>query len=98
MNKVAKGRIVLYRQHADQEPHAAIIVKVWNPSCVNLKVFDENGEDYRATSATLGDGVGQFSFPVIEREAQPSPSPTGDGGAPRIGDGTNTLKPTGNTE
>lgn len=38
---------------ADGEPHAAIIVRVWNDRLVNLTVFDRQGYTVARTSVTL---------------------------------------------
>lgn len=60
---VTKGRIVYYLQHAGEEPHVALVVKVWSNECVNLKVTDEYGQDYFQSSVCKGTGVGQWLYP-----------------------------------
>ncbi|HET8550883.1 MAG TPA: hypothetical protein VFM97_00215 [Gammaproteobacteria bacterium] len=73
--KPSLGRIVRFRL-ADSEPSVngdarefpAIIVRVWSDTCVNLKVFTDEGQDRWITSVPLHqDDVGKpYScwFPV----------------------------------
>jgi hypothetical protein len=70
------GRIVLYRpgsfdppelQHNLPEVLPAIITRVWSDTCVNLKVFtDGSAAVVSKTSVVLGDGAGQWSWPVSQ--------------------------------
>ena len=74
--KVAVGRIVLYRPNSDDKSswggntHAgdlvpAIIVAVFSPICVNLRVFgDAQICTPWVTSSVRGDEPGQWNFPV----------------------------------
>lgn len=67
------GRIVLYkptstdaihfRNWKDSEVLPAIIVMVWDATCVNLKVFDNGPTDALKTSVLLGDEPGQWNWP-----------------------------------
>ncbi len=43
-----------------------IIVAVWSESCVNGQVFLDGNDTLWKTSASLGGGVGSWSWPVIE--------------------------------
>ena len=47
----------------------AIIVAVWNDTCVNLKVIADGQSlsDFWKTSATQGDQDGQWNWPVIKK-------------------------------
>lgn len=45
----------------------AMIVAVWGPTVVNLKVFLDGHGDIWVTSATLGDDPGQWNWPVIKK-------------------------------
>lgn len=54
------GRIVLYTPHTTEvmayqpgDKLAAIIVKVWSDTCVNLAVFDGNGDVMNGISVPL---------------------------------------------
>lgn len=60
--KPTKGRIVFFHA-ADGEPLAAIIVKVWNDTCVNLAVIDESGTLSARTSVVQGDEPGKWNWP-----------------------------------
>ena len=79
--KIAIGRIVLYRPtledkhawggtysdvHRDTPVASpAIIVAVWSPTCVNLRVFvDDATNPPWVTSSVRGDEPGQWNFPV----------------------------------
>lgn len=47
--KPTVGRVVLFypRGHQpNEQPHAAIIAHVWSDTCVNLAIFDANGQPY----------------------------------------------------
>lgn len=58
MNKPSVARNVHYNAGNDQSPRwlAALITAVHSDECVNLAVFDENGEHYGGqTSVTLGE-------------------------------------------
>jgi hypothetical protein len=47
--KPTVGRIVHFHDH-DQQPLAAMVVKVWNEHMVDLTVFSEGGTTYARTS------------------------------------------------
>ena len=73
--KPTVGRIVHYRAYnnntKDNQPFAAIIVKVWSDTCVNLQVFDD-GADGPELGLLVGDQVAlRTSVPFDD-----SPSPT----------------------
>lgn len=59
------GRIVHFYRHgktqkdAGEQPEAAIIAHVWSESCVNLSVFNANGESRGVTSVPLFQGDGE---------------------------------------
>ena len=60
--KPTVGRVVWYRKgtHEDlatigDQPAAAIITGVWSDTCVNLVVFDANGDRHGRTSVLLLD-------------------------------------------
>lgn len=66
---VTVGRIVHYREFADVEcdcvaTRAALVVHVWGPECCNLIVYGRDGSTTVRTSATKGEGVGTWSYPV----------------------------------
>ena len=42
-----------FARHNDDEPYAAIIVRVWSDFLVNLSVFDANGVAHSRTSVPL---------------------------------------------
>lgn len=49
MIKPTVGRVVWYypKGHTNgEQPHAAIIAHVWSDTCVNLAIFDANGQPY----------------------------------------------------
>lgn len=45
----------------------AIIVAAWSDTCVNLKAIGDSDTNLWVTSASQGDGEGQWSWPVIEK-------------------------------
>ena len=47
------GRIVWFYTRNSQEEHAAIVVKVWSDTMVNLCVFGKNGNTRSETSVQL---------------------------------------------
>lgn len=48
---------------ADECP--AVIVRVWSDTCVNLRLLnDGRGDAPWVTSATIGDGEGQWNWPA----------------------------------
>lgn len=63
------GRIVHYRPIADEFKNneadlaPAIVVRVWGPDTVNLRIFTDGGEVIWKTSVVQGDGAGQWSWP-----------------------------------
>lgn len=59
---VTIGRQVLFQQH-EGVFHTALVCKVWDNEGVNLKVTDENGDDYVVRSCNKGTDVGEWSFP-----------------------------------
>lgn len=71
--KPSIGRIVIF--HCDEQqiekmnnyqPDApAVITAVWGDECVNLKVLLDGENTLWITSATLGTGERQWSWPVI---------------------------------
>lgn len=58
------GRVVLYHppfvadSGTNEKTHAAIVCHVWSDTCVNLAIFDSDGEPYSATSVFLFQGDG----------------------------------------
>jgi hypothetical protein len=42
----------------------AVIVAVWGPTCVNLKVMTDGVNDLWVTSAQQGENEGQWNWPV----------------------------------
>lgn len=46
------------------DPLPAVIVRVWSDTCVNLKVITDGPVDKWITSATQGDGLGQWNWPA----------------------------------
>lgn len=50
----------------EQKQLPAIIVAVWGPECVNLKVMLDGHGDLWKTSAGMGDHEGGWSWPVKE--------------------------------
>lgn len=71
--KPSIGRIVIF--HCDEQqreemnnhqPDApAVITAVWNDECVNLKVLLDGENTLWITSAALGTGEREWSWPVI---------------------------------
>lgn len=59
MMKPTVGRIVYYK---DGEHQAAIITKVWSDTCVNLTVFNGNGNTEYHTSVVNGVEGGQWDW------------------------------------
>lgn len=60
MIKPTVGRVVWYRPfasdlgpHPYDQPLAALVAHVWSDTCVNLAVFDANGNQYNKTSVLL---------------------------------------------
>jgi hypothetical protein len=56
------GRVVLYHPpeaHPDVEHLAAIVTYVWSSECVNLVVFDANGEPFARKGIFLFQGEGE---------------------------------------
>jgi len=54
-----------------QDTLPAMIVAVWNDTCVNLKVFvDGHIKDLWITSAVQGDQEGQWNWPKIDNEVK----------------------------
>lgn len=65
-----KGRVVMYYAHVNDQivEHTAHVVQVWGTTpdaCVNLAVFDENGQLYAKTSVSRGgpDKPGTWNWP-----------------------------------
>ena len=56
------GRIVHYKLD-DGKLVPAIITKVWNEVCVNLRVFMDSKEIDHTTSVMEGEDVGQWVWP-----------------------------------
>lgn len=55
--KASVGRIVIVNGNA------AIIVKVWSDTCVNVNVFNAEGGNSFVSSASYGTDVNQWSWP-----------------------------------
>lgn len=60
MIKPTVGRIVWYHPakadpgpNPGDQPLAAIVTHVWSDTCINLAVFDANGQTYNRTSVLL---------------------------------------------
>lgn len=51
------GRVVHYVDHVTGKHFAAVIVHVWSDTCVNLAVFDSNGNLNPKTSVTLDEAT-----------------------------------------
>jgi hypothetical protein len=49
-----------------QDKLPAIIVAVWSPECVNLKVITDGNLDLWVTSSLKGDQPYNWDYPVIE--------------------------------
>ena len=69
------GRIVIYNvpdyvkngiNGNKQTKLPAIIVAVWSETTVNLKVITDGQNDVWVTSSSIGDGLGQWNWPVKE--------------------------------
>jgi hypothetical protein len=60
MIKPTIGRVVWYWPTGDtsNQPHAAIIARVWSDEMVNLAAFDGSGVSYSRTSVPLYQGEG----------------------------------------
>jgi hypothetical protein len=57
------GRIMTYKTSTEELP--AIVVKVYSPTTLNLKVFlDNGGPDLHVTSVPEGTTVGCWHWPV----------------------------------
>ena len=54
------GRIVYYKNNVKEQ--AAIITEVWSDRCVNLTVFNGNGNVEYHTSVVRGYGSGQWDW------------------------------------
>jgi hypothetical protein len=64
------GRVVHYNVTEDERENCnyasvlpAMIVRVWSDECVNLKVLNDEKEDFWRTSAVLGDQEGEWFWP-----------------------------------
>ena len=82
MSKVKLGLIVNYKtteqdqksmsEHSRvcnvQEELPAVVVKVWGPECVNLKVFHDGQGDTWVTSSLQGDTPGSWNFLPEEKK------------------------------
>ena len=57
---VSLCRMVVYHSnvHGHVEDHAAVVIRVYSPSCAKLKVFGPNG-DYTVDSVVQGEEYGQ---------------------------------------
>lgn len=55
MIKPTIGRVVWFHRGSESQdqPHPAIVCYVHSDTCVNLAVFDANGNQYSVTSVTL---------------------------------------------
>jgi hypothetical protein len=48
------GRVVWYHPaEPHDQPHPALVCHVWSDTCVNLAIFDANGNQYSMTSVLL---------------------------------------------
>lgn len=73
--KPSIGRIVIFhcdetqkeKQNNYQSDAPAIITAVWSDECVNLKVMLDGEATLWRTSATLGTGELQWSWPTIQQ-------------------------------
>lgn len=66
--KPSLRRMVAFLEYADVEcdrlvERAAMIVHVWSDTCVNLVVWDSNGDARAMTSVTQGTGHRSWSWP-----------------------------------
>lgn len=82
MGKVKLGMIVNYKtteqdqkkmsEHSSvcnvQAELPAVVVKVWGPECVNLKVFHDGVGETWATSSLQGDAPGNWDFITEEKK------------------------------
>jgi hypothetical protein len=66
--KPTVGRVVYFHNEVDGAECAAIVVHVWNDSCVNLVVFDHNGVGRGVTSVTQGDQPRQWDWMIYQKE------------------------------
>lgn len=62
-------RMVAYYEYTDVEcdrlvERAAMIVHVWSDTCVNLVVWDANGDSRAMSSVTLGTGHRSWAWPA----------------------------------
>lgn len=60
--KPTVGRIV-HIHVENEQPLAAIIVHVWNDTCVNVTAFSSNGDPVGKTSVLYGPGPGNWAWP-----------------------------------
>ena len=60
----ADGSALDASSHNYAEVVPAVIVRVWSPSCVNLKVFADGPATPWHTSVNFGDQPGQWSWPT----------------------------------
>jgi hypothetical protein len=62
MIKPTIGRVLWYHpvgSTAEEQPLAAVVAHMWSDTCVNLAVFNANGEARNATSVLLYQGEGE---------------------------------------
>jgi hypothetical protein len=64
------GRVVHYNVPEDERKNCnyasvlpAVIVRIWSNECVNLKVLNDEKEDFWRTSVVLGDQEGEWFWP-----------------------------------
>lgn len=62
------GQRVLYRTEDGKQVLPAIIVRLWSPTCVNLKVFTDGAHNQWVTSVEYGEGPRSWSR--LETEEQ----------------------------
>lgn len=60
------GRIVYYKNGT--QIHAGIITYVWAENCVNLALFDANGNSYNKTSVLNGQNDGQWDWMPYQKQ------------------------------
>ena len=73
--KPTVGRIVHFRTYSNDEVEPAIITKVHNDTCVNLRIFSDSqphNDEFRI-SVTQGDSRGQWNWPP-RTEEKPAPA------------------------
>lgn len=66
MIKPTIGRVVWYHPYSstpEQQPQAAVISYVWSDTCVNLGVFNPNGNSIGVTSVFLWQNDGEVERP-----------------------------------